>query len=405
MQRVFVSLRRDRWGERKREPRSRVQESRGPRFFAFVPAIVVQHFRMPSPVEVVDPSEQDFLPADITPAVRRTSSAGSASVTSSWGVSSVASVERCSQLSRKAEESHWKFNYEDIQIERQLSQTLKSCVQLGRWNGTRVVMKTLLTTGPAMRDGEETSATQVALTDELLHEVETLSSIRHPDLVLFLGACLDINRPLACIMEYMPGGDLENFYLAKRKKHQVPDWHPNVGRVAQWASAVARALSFLHDRAVPLVHRDLKPLNLLLSKHLDVKVADLGISRVMEVATERYCMTGAVGTLIYMAPEVARHQQYNEKVDVYAFGLILYFLSSGRQPFHHISRDPEEILNEYAKGNEPRPRLADSQPKLRAIIQAAWHSDASSRPSAQAMLRVLEALEEEGKPACLCPQM
>ncbi|CAE7335825.1 unnamed protein product [Symbiodinium natans] len=331
---------------------------------------------MAEPVQIMLPSEvqspatgDDFLPADI-PAVHRTRSAGS--VTSSWGVSSVASAERCWELSRKAEESLWKFNYEDIQIEKELSQTLKSIVHLGRWNGTRVVMKTLLTTGAAMGAGEDKSATQVALTDELLHEVETLSQIRHPDLVLFLGACLDMSRPLACIMEYMPGGDLENFYLAKRKKHQVPDWHPNVSRVAQWACSVARALSFLHDRAVPLVHRDLKPLNLLLSKHLDVKVADLGISRVLEVASaESYRMTGAIGTLHYMAPEVARHQKYNAKVDIYAFALIIYFLSSGRQPFHHLTRDPEQILKEYAKGNEPRPRVADCQPPLRQLIQAA----------------------------------
>ncbi|CAE7037753.1 unnamed protein product [Symbiodinium sp. CCMP2592] len=269
-------------------------------------------------------------------------------------------------------------------------------------------MKTLLLEPVAAVDPDEAmEGTNVALTDELLHEVETLSAIRHPDLVLFLGACLDMSGPLACVMEYMPGGDLENFFKLKRQKHQVPDWHPNVARVAQWACAVARALSFLHERTEPIVHRDLKPMNLLLTKHLDVKVADLGISRVLEAASARdgYTMTGGVGTLRYMAPEVVRQEQYCEKADIYAFALILYFLSSGRQPFHHMSADPDVILKDFLAGKEPRPCIAECQPKLRRLVEASWHIEQTSRPSAQAMLNELEKLEEEGKPACLCPQM
>eukprot|EP00439_Symbiodinium_sp_Y106_P058970 s193_g8.t1 len=283
------------------------------------PATTTEDFG-PWPVTLIDCDSSSLgdvtLPEKLPPVVRRASSrSASLSVTSSWGVSS------------------------DIELERILSRTLKSCVQLGRWNGTRVVMKTLLLEPVAAVDPDEAmEGTNVALTDELLHEVETLSAIRHPDLVLFLGACLDMSGPLACVMEYMPGGDLENFYKLKRQKHQVPAWHPNVARVAQWACAVARALSFLHERTQPIVHRDLKPMNLLLTKHLDVKVSDLGISRVLEAAGARDCYT--------MTGGVVRREQYSEKADIYAFALILYFLSSGRQPFHHMSADPDVILKD-----------------------------------------------------------
>ena len=75
-------------------------------------------------------------------------------------------------------------------------------------------------------------------------------------------------------------------------------------------------MSFLHDRDV--VHRDLKPLNLLLTKHLEIKVTDFGISRLMARECDGYSMTGGIGSYRYMAPEVVRYQAYDQKVDIYA---------------------------------------------------------------------------------------
>ena len=160
-----------------------------------------------------------------------------------------------------------------------------------------------------------------------------------------------------------------------------------------------------------------KPLNLLLTKHLDVKVADLGISKVLEGRADRYgsecsgySMTGGVGSWRYMAPEVVRHQPYNEKVDIFAFALIMYFVSSGQQPFCQWG-DPEIILKEYLKGEEPRPHVSDCHVKVQGIIQAAWHVNWVQRPSAQDILgelMELERLELEASSnprPCMCPQM
>ena len=132
--------------------------------------------------------------------------------------------------------------------------------------------------------------------------------------------------------------------------------------------SVARALSFLHGRNVPIIHRDLKPLNLLLNSHLDVKVADLGISRgAADEEYEGFKMTGGIGTLRYMAPEVVCHQSYNEKVDIYAFALILYFMSSGREPFHELGSDPERVLQQFKDGYQPRPPTSHCHKGLRAV--------------------------------------
>lgn len=122
----------------------------------------------------------------------------------------------------------------------ELSTTLKSAISLGRWNGTQVVVK---------------SSGGVEFTEELLHEIEVLSSLRHPDLVMFLGACLDDS--VMCVTEYLPGGDLERYYMKMRQEHQQL-WHPDLLQVLHWSSAVSRALAFLHNRKVPILHRDVQ---------------------------------------------------------------------------------------------------------------------------------------------------
>jgi len=124
----------------------------------------------------------------------------------------------------------------------ELSTTLKSTISLGRWNGTQVVVKSSL-------------GNDFDFTEELLHEIEVLSSLRHPDLVMFLGACLEPDQPIMCITEYLSGGDLERYMKMQR---QQTVWHPGLQQVLQWSSAVARALAFLHNRRVPILHRDLQ---------------------------------------------------------------------------------------------------------------------------------------------------
>jgi serine/threonine protein kinase len=126
----------------------------------------------------------------------------------------------------------------------ELSTTLKSTISLGRWNGTQVVVKSSL-------------GNDFDFTEELLHEIEVLSSLRHPDLVMFLGACLEPDQPIMCITEYLSGGDLERYYMKMQRQHETV-WHPGLQQVLQWSSAVARALAFLHNRRVPILHRDLQ---------------------------------------------------------------------------------------------------------------------------------------------------
>jgi len=288
------------------------------------------------------------------------------------------------------------INREEVEMCDEISTTLKSQVFMAKWRETAVVAKfaKLPIQGSRKECQQEDSTTadcdeDALMHKELLHEIGILQSLRHPDLVMFLGACLD-SEPVMFLTEYMPGGNLEQYYTNKRSKTgQV--WRPDMRRLVTWSQSLCRALSFLHSGAHPIIHRDLKPMNLLLTKTLDLKVTDFGISKLIsgERTSEAYKMTGGVGSWRYMAPEVVRHQCYTEKVDIYSAALILYFMSSGKKPFHELGRDPELILKEYLKGNEPRPQVNECHPGIRSVLKDAWDARPENRPSAADLVHLL----------------
>jgi len=299
------------------------------------------------------------------------------------------------RLKIKAGGDNWAIDRKDIHVGQELSQTLKSKVFRAEWRGTEVVAKV-----SKLTDDEELRA-------ELLHEIHLLAALRHPDLVMFLGACLEDDAPIMFILEYMPGGDLHNHFKKKRQelgRIYVPD----TDMVLHWCVCVARALSFLHNCPKPIVHRDLKPLNLLLTQAMDLKVTDFGISKMCsrktKRATDQYKMTGGVGSWLYMAPEVVRHQAYTEKVDIYSFALIMYFMSSGHDPFYEMGNDHELVLKEYLKGNEPRPRVQECPKQLRDVIGSAWAVNAEDRPGAFELTGQLHAVPK-GKRCGDCSAM
>lgn len=252
--------------------------------------------------------------------------------------------------------------------------------------GPCVLSRALSNVSAHLSKGEKLTPGQL----ELVLEIKLLSKLRHPDLVMFLGACVEHMPPLL-ITEFMEGGDLERYYRAQADKLGYA-YRPPVAKFLRWSSSVARALAFLHGSSTPVIHRDLKPLNLLLNRSEDLKVTDFGISRVVEPCKRpsrgnqfRRQMTGGVGTWRYMAPEVVRYEQYTDRVDVYGFALILWFMCTGRQPFaDEFGRDAEAVLKEYLHGREPRPDPSAMRcpASVRELTKRCWHVQPSSRPSA-----------------------
>ncbi|KAJ1471912.1 kinase-like domain-containing protein, partial [Baffinella frigidus] len=142
---------------------------------------------------------------------------------------------------------------------------------------------------------------------------------QHPNIVRFVGANIDENNSADPIMilEYMDGGCLQDVLEAKSKNGSP--WRLPKATCAQ----LCAALSFLHDRETPLVHRDIKAANLFCSADLaTLKLGDFGLCRpvrTLQGGKDNRVMTGMTGTLSHMAPEVfIATPSYSEKADVFS---------------------------------------------------------------------------------------
>lgn len=105
-------------------------------------------------------------------------------------------------------------------------------------------------------------------------EIELMSTLRHPHLILFLGACFEVTPPLL-LMEYAPGGTLEQYLKNKAEKHQ----HLNRKTKLRFIREIALGMNFLHKCTPPVIHRDFKPSNVLLDQDEVVKITDFALAR------------------------------------------------------------------------------------------------------------------------------
>ncbi|KAH0656486.1 hypothetical protein KY285_031368 [Solanum tuberosum] len=188
------------------------------------------------------------------------------------------------------------------------------CVAL--WRGTEVAVKKL---------GEElfTDEDKVkAFGDELA----LLQKIRHPNVVQFLGAVTQ-SSPMMIITEYLPKGDLRAFL--KRKGALKPIM------AVKFALDIARGINYLHEhKPEAIIHRDLEPENILRDDSGLLKVADFGLSKLMKftrTVKEDRPLARQEDSWRYVAPEVLKHEEYDTKVDVFSFALILQETDSHQQ--------------------------------------------------------------------------
>ncbi|XP_057961191.1 LRR receptor-like serine/threonine-protein kinase RPK2 [Malania oleifera] len=155
-------------------------------------------------------------------------------------------------------------------------------------------------------------------------EIKTLGRIRHPHLVTLIGYHAS-QTEMFLIYNYLPGGNLENFI--KERSSSAVDWKI----LHKIALDIARALACLHDECVPrVIHRDVKPSNILLDNNLNAYLSDFGLSRLLGTS-ETHATTGVAGTFGYVAPEYAMTCRVSEKADVYSYGVVLLELISDKK--------------------------------------------------------------------------
>ncbi|KAL5740419.1 hypothetical protein ACOSP7_029301 [Xanthoceras sorbifolium] len=180
-----------------------------------------------------------------------------------------------------------------------------------------------------IRDGTQVaikclSAESKQGTSEFLTEINMISNIHHPNLVEFIGCCVEgSNRIL--VYEYLENNSLASILLGSKSKHVALNWPMRV-TICQ---GTASGLAFLHDEAEPhIVHRDIKASNILLDGNFHPKIGDFGLAKLFP-DNVTHVSTRVAGTIGYLAPEYAILGQLTKKADVYSFGVLLLEIISG----------------------------------------------------------------------------
>ena len=213
-------------------------------------------------------------------------------------------------------------------------------------------------------------------------EGRTAAKLSHPNIVQVYEAGegeLDGRETSYIVMEYVPGGDL---------KELIDRLGTISGRDLTELSGVAAGLAHAHERGV--IHRDIKPHNVLLEENGRPKLADFGIARALDATTAT--RTGSyLGTALYSSPEQLQGQTVTPKSDVYSLGVSLYHAATGRPPF---VGSPIEVANQHVSREPDPPReLNDAMTvSLETLILDCLKKDPDARPTAdEVRLGLLEA--------------
>jgi formylglycine-generating enzyme required for sulfatase activity len=182
------------------------------------------------------------------------------------------------------------------------------------------------------------------------HEARTIARLEHPNIVGIYEVGRTREGSPYYSMAYLPNGDLSHAELGGE-----------LGRIADILRSIASALGFAHSHGV--VHRDVKPDNVLFDREQRARLADFGISR--SVGSVRVTTTGdAMGSSAYMSPEQARGQEVDARSDLYSLGVMAYELLTGELPFHGT----DAVSMALAHHTEPIPRLPQPLARWQPLI-------------------------------------
>jgi serine/threonine protein kinase len=220
-------------------------------------------------------------------------------------------------------------------------------------------------------------------------EAKALARLTHPNIVHINDYGEQDGIPYL-VMDYLPGGTLK-----QRLGKPIP-WQ----EAARLLIPVAEALEYAHEHGI--VHRDVKPSNILLTEKGQPMLTDFGIAKILE-SEETAELTGTgmgVGTPEYMAPEQTSSKSVDQRADIYSLGIVLYEMVTGRKPF--IADTPLAVL--FKQASEPLPRPRQYVPDLPEAVEKVLIKALAKKPEDryQSMGEFANAMErstEQGTPA------
>ena len=232
-------------------------------------------------------------------------------------------------------------------------------------------------------------------------ECKLLQSVKHPNIVRFLGVHVDPDSPLPyLVMEYV------DVTLASHlQKHGVPE----AAICYNILSDVALGIRYLHQQTPPIVHRDISANNVLLASSLQAKVSDLGVSKVLDITPSERTVTHtqAPGTHCYMPPEALQERPtYNSSIDVFSFGvLVIHILYSDwpvpSAPTRVAPDNPNSVLpvTEFERRNHYITKIGLDHPAI-PLIRKCIHNSPVNRPNINTVVRTVMDLQVCDQKGC-----
>lgn len=265
--------------------------------------------------------------------------------------------------------SVYEVKLKEINLVKRLAFGPLSEVYAAIWRDTKVGVKLLMP-----REGVVDHLAEAV--KNFRREIWVMSSLKHPNILKLIGASLTPSC-YVLVMEYMSNGSLYEYL------RDEANFFPSQ-MVIQCAYDIAAGMSYIHQCGI--LQRDLKSKNCLLSENLVVKVADFGLARYKSKLYGQYTF---VGTPFWAAPEVIRHEDYDEKADVYSYAIVLWELIERKDPYETLNayQVPLLIAND---GLRPAEFTNAAPLGLDHIMKQCWDADPEQRPTFAEIAETLE---------------
>jgi tRNA A-37 threonylcarbamoyl transferase component Bud32 len=267
--------------------------------------------------------------------------------------------------------------FQDLKLEKVIGAGASGEVIKASYHGTKVVVKRLLRANLTEEN-----------VDAFAKEAMLSAGLRHPSIVQFIGCSFETFANVCIVLEWVPRGDL---YGVLQEQGLELTWNDPLLKMAV---DTACGVAYLHSTSPPVIHRDLKSLNILVTSTFGCKITDFGMSRQSAARTGQDMVMTMVGTPLWVPPEVIMSQPYCERVDVFSFGIVLCEMASGEMPYKEVALRPGmtkfKLLDMIA--NEGlRPKIPDGlNQSLRTLIDKCLQKDPNRRP---AIIDVVEDLQ------------
>ncbi|XP_042427152.1 serine/threonine-protein kinase STY46-like isoform X1 [Zingiber officinale] len=261
----------------------------------------------------------------------------------------------------------WKIDFQLLKFGNKVASGSHSDLYQGAYCSQEVAIKVL-----------KTECVDENMQREFAQEVFIMRKVHHENVVKFIGAC---TKPKLCIItEFMTGGSVYDFLHKKKKTLDLPS-------LLRVAIDVCNGMNYLHQNNI--IHRDLKSANLLMDENEVVKVADFGVARVKPISG---VMTAETGTYRWMAPEVIQHKPYDQKADIFSFGIVIWELLTAKLPYQYLT-PIQAAVGVVQQGL--RPTIPNTHPKLAKLLERCWKQDPADRPDFSEILEILQLIAEE----------